>query len=193
VLGALPSATLGKVLLSVMTACSAAAEACKSSWTSSVCCVYVVANLLDLSWQAAAFANHVASSALTSEFAAKRQRLEGRIERLQTQHTEAVRDKSAAENKSRRLTEKLAAAEAEKEDLSRQLAVEKKDANRACAEAQAARAEIKLARAEANLARQRAEEAEASHSSLRDCLDKAEASTRAEVDRTHTQLADAYR
>ena len=63
----------------------------------------------------------------------------------------------------------------------------------ACAEAQAARAEAKLARVEANLARQRAEEPEASHSSLRGCLDKAEASTRAEVDRTHVQLADVYR
>jgi hypothetical protein len=147
---------------------------------------------MDFSWQAAAFADHVASGALTSEFAAERQRLKGRIEHLRTQHTEVVRDKSAVENKSRRLMEKLAAAEAEKEDLSRQLAAEKKDANRACAEAQAARAEAKLARAEANLARQRAEEAEASHNSLRDYLDKAEASTRTEVDRTHAQLADAY-
>jgi 3-phenylpropionate/cinnamic acid dioxygenase small subunit len=94
---------------------------------------------MDVSWQAAAFADHVASGALTLEFAAERQRLEGRIERLLTQHTEAVRDKSAAENKSRRLMEKLAAAEAEKENLSRQLVAEKKDTNRACAEAQAVR------------------------------------------------------
>jgi hypothetical protein len=79
-----------------------AAEACKSSWTSSVCCVYVIANLMDFSWQAAAFADHVASGALTSEFAAERRRLEGKIERFRTQHTEAVRDKSDAENKSRR-------------------------------------------------------------------------------------------
>jgi chromosome segregation ATPase len=56
---------------------------------------------------------------LTSEFAAERQRLEGMIERLRTQHTEAVRDKSAAENKSRNLLEKISAAEAEKEDLDR--------------------------------------------------------------------------
>jgi hypothetical protein len=33
---------------------------------------------------------------------------------------------------------------------------------------------------------------ETSHSSLRDRLDKAEASTHAEVDRTHAQLVDAY-
>ena len=92
---------------------------------------------MDLSWQAASFVDHVASSALTSEFAAERQRLEGRIERLRAQHTEAARDKSATENKSRRLTKKLAAAEAEKEDLRRQLAAERKDVNRACADAQA--------------------------------------------------------
>jgi uncharacterized protein (DUF3084 family) len=104
-----------------------------------------------------------------------------------------VRDKLAAENKSRRLAEKLAVAVAEKEDLSRQLAAERKDTNRACAEAQAAQTEAKLARAEASLARQRAKELETSLSSLRDRLDKAEASTRAEVDRTHTQLVDAYR
>jgi chromosome segregation ATPase len=148
---------------------------------------------MNVSWQAAAFVDHFASGALTSEFAAERQRLEGRIECLRAQHTEAVRDKSAAENKSRRLMEKLAAAKAEKEDLSHQLAAERKYANRACTEAQAAQTEAKLARAEASLARQRTEEVETSHNSLRDRLDKAEASTRAEVDQTHAQLVDAYR
>ena len=59
------------------------------------------------------------------EFSAERQRLEGRIERLRTQHTEAVRDKSTTENKSRNLLEKLTAAEMEKEDLSRRLAKER--------------------------------------------------------------------
>jgi chromosome segregation ATPase len=93
---------------------------------------------MDFSWQAAAFADHVVSGALTSEFAAEKQRLEGRIERLRAQHTDVVWDKSAAENKSRRLTERLAAVEAEKEVLRRELAAERKDANRACAEAQAA-------------------------------------------------------
>jgi chromosome segregation ATPase len=130
----------------------------------------------------AAFAYHVASGALTLEFAAERQRFEGRIERLRAQHAEAVRDKSATENKSRRLREKSAATEAEKEDLSRQLAAKSKDANKACAEAQAAQTEAKLARAEASLARQCAEEWETSISSLRDRLDKVEASTRTEVD-----------
>jgi hypothetical protein len=74
---------------------------------------------MDVLWQASAFTDHVASGALTSEFAAERQRLEGRIERLRAQHTDVVRDKSAAENKSHRLAERLAAAEAEKEDLRR--------------------------------------------------------------------------
>jgi hypothetical protein len=50
-------------------------------------------------WQTDTFADHVASGALTSEFAAERQRLEGRIERLLAQHTDAVRDKSAAEKR----------------------------------------------------------------------------------------------
>jgi hypothetical protein len=78
--------------------------------------------------------------------------------------------------------EKLSAAEAEKEDLGRRLATEKKDADRACAEAQATRAEAKLARAEVNLALQHAAEAESSHRRLRGYLDKAESSTRTEVD-----------
>jgi hypothetical protein len=46
-----------------------------------------------------------------------------------------VRDKSAAENRSHKLKEKQASAEAEKEDLDRQLAAEKEDANKACTEA----------------------------------------------------------
>jgi hypothetical protein len=58
-------------------------------------------------WQAADFADHVASGALTSELAAE-------VERLRAQHADAVREKSAAESKSRKLTERLAAAEAEK-------------------------------------------------------------------------------
>jgi hypothetical protein len=47
------------------------------------------------------FADHVASGALTSELAAK-------VERLRAQHVDAVREKSATESKSRRLTERLA-------------------------------------------------------------------------------------
>jgi hypothetical protein len=89
--------------------------------------------------------------------------------------------------------ERLAATEAEKEEPRRELAAERKDANRACSEAQAAQAEAKLARAEDSLTRQRVEEMETRLGGLRDRLDKAEASTRAEVDRTHAQLVDAYR
>jgi hypothetical protein len=105
---------------------------------------------------------------------------------------DAVWDKSVAENKSRRLSERLAAAEAKKADLRHQLAKERRDTNRACAEAQAAQAEAKLARAEGSLACQRAEEMETRLGGLRECLDRMEASTRAEVERTHSQLVDAY-
>jgi chromosome segregation ATPase len=97
-----------------------------------------------------------------------------------------VRDKSAAENKSRNLLEKLSAANAEKEDLGRRLATEKEDVDRARAEAQAARAE-------ANLALKRATDAESGHKSLHGYLDKAEASTRTGVDQAHALLVDAYR
>jgi hypothetical protein len=147
------------------------------------------------SWQAVsdAFADHVVSGALTSEFTAERQRLKGRIERLRAQHVDAIWDKSATKNKSRRLSERLAAAEAEKADLRHQLAEERRDANKACAKAQSAQAEAKLARVEATLARQRVEEMETRHVILRDRLDKMEASTRVEVERTHAQLVDEYR
>ena len=73
------------------------------------------------------------------------------------------------------------------------MAEERRDVNKAIAEAQAAQAEAKLARAEASLARQRAEELEKRLSALRNRVDKTEASTRAEVERTHAQLVDAYR
>jgi hypothetical protein len=43
------------------------------------------------------------------------------------QHTEVVRDKSTAENRSHNLLEKLTAAEAQKEDLCRRLAAERED------------------------------------------------------------------
>jgi hypothetical protein len=119
--------------------------------------------------------------------------LAAEVKRLQEQHTDAVREKLAVENKSRRLSERLAAAEAEKGDLRWQLVEERRDANKAIADAQAAQAEAKLARAEASLARQRAEELEAWLGSLHNRVDKTEASTRAEVERTHAQLVDAYR
>jgi hypothetical protein len=136
-------------------------------------------------WQAAAFTDHVAPGALTSEFAAE-------IERLRALHTDAVREKSAMENKSRRLTERLASAEVEKGDLRHQLVEERRDANKAIADARAAQAEAKLARVEASLACQRAEEMEARLNGLHNRMDKTEASTHAEVERTHAQLVDAY-
>ena len=122
------------------------------------------------------------SGALTLEFSAERRRLEGRIERLRTQHTEVVRDKSAAENKSRNLLEKLSAAEAEKEDLGRRLAAEREDAEKARAEAQAARVE-------ASLALKRATDAESGQRSLRGYVDKAEASTPALGSTEHTRCS----
>jgi hypothetical protein len=73
------------------------------------------------------------------------------------------------------------------------LAEERRDTNKAFAEAQSTQAEAKLARAEASLAHQRAEEMEMRLGSLRNRLDKTEASMRAEVERTHTQLVDTYR
>jgi hypothetical protein len=83
--------------------------------------------------------------------------------------------------------------EAEKGDLRRQLVEERREANKAIADAQAAQADAKLARAEGSLACQRAEELEARFNSLRNRVDKAEASTRAEVEQTHAQFVDAYR
>jgi hypothetical protein len=52
----------------------------------------------------------VASGALTADVAAE-------VERLRAQHADAVREKSAAKSKNRRLAEKVAALEAEKTDL----------------------------------------------------------------------------
>ena len=50
-----------------------------------------------------------------------------------------------------------------------------------------------MARAKSRLASQRAEELKARFSTLRSHMDKAEASTRSEVERTHAQFVDAYR
>jgi hypothetical protein len=82
--------------------------------------------------------------------------------------------------------------EAERTDLRRQLAEERREANKAIADAQAAQAEAKVARVKVILARQRAEELEARLNALRNRMDKAEASTRTEVERTHAQFVDAY-
>ena len=128
--------------------------------------------------QAADFTDLVASGALTADVAAE-------VERLRAQHADAVREKSAAESKNRRLSEKVSAMEAEKTDLRCLLAEERREANKAIADAQAAQAEAKVARAEGSLTRQRAEELEVRFDALRNHVDKAETSTRVEVERTH--------
>jgi site-specific recombinase len=83
--------------------------------------------------------------------------------------------------------------EAKRADLRCQLAEERREANKAVADAQAAQAEAKVARVEGSLARQRAEELEARLNTLCNRVDKAEASMHAEVERTHAQFVDAYR
>jgi hypothetical protein len=78
--------------------------------------------------QAADFADRVASGVLIADVAAE-------VENLRAQHADAIQDKSAAESKSRRLAEKVAALEAEKTNLRRRLAKERREANQAVAEA----------------------------------------------------------
>jgi regulator of replication initiation timing len=78
--------------------------------------------------QAADFADRVASGVLTADVVAE-------VENLRAQHEDAVRDKSAAKSKNRRLAEKVASLEAEKTDLRRRLAEERREANQAVAEA----------------------------------------------------------
>jgi hypothetical protein len=126
------------------------------------------------------FADRVASGALNADVAAE-------IKRLRAQHTDAVWEKSVAESKNRRLAEKVAALEAEKTDLRHQLVEERREANQAIAEAQTTQAEAKVAWAEGSLASQRAEEWEVRFNALHGRVDKAEASTRSEVERTLAQ------
>jgi hypothetical protein len=114
------------------------------------------------------------------------------VERLRTQHADAVREKSAADSKCRKLADKVAALGGERTDLRRQLAEERKEANEALAKAQSAQAEANLARAEGSLARQRAEELEGRLNALQARVERAEASTRSEAERTRKQLVDSY-
>jgi hypothetical protein len=114
------------------------------------------------------------------------------VERLRTQHADAVREKSAADSKCRKLADKVAALEGEKTDLRRQLAEERKEANEALAKAQAAQAEANLARMEGGLARERAEQLEERLRALQSRVERAEAATRTEAERTHKQLMDSY-
>jgi hypothetical protein len=125
----------------------------------------------------------VASGALTADVSTE-------VERLRAQHADAVREKSAAESKSRSLAEKVAALEGERTDLRRQLVEERREANQAIVKAQA---EAKLAQAEGSLASQRAEEWEVRFNALQARMERVEASTRSEVERTRKQLVDSYR
>jgi chromosome segregation ATPase len=128
----------------------------------------------------------VASGALTAYVSAE-------VERLWAQHADAVREKSAADSKSRKLAEKVAALEGERADLRRQLVEERREANQAIAKAQATQAEAKLARVEGSLASQCAEEWEVRSNALQARMERVEASTHSEVERTRKQLVDSYR
>jgi hypothetical protein len=125
----------------------------------------------------------VASGALTADVSAE-------VERLRAQHADVVREKSAADSKCRKLAEKVATLEGERTDLRRQLVEERREANQAIAKAQA---EAKLARMEGSLASQRAEEWEGRFNAMQAHMERVEASTRSEVERTLKQLVDSYR
>jgi hypothetical protein len=127
----------------------------------------------------------VASGALTAVVSAE-------VERLQAQHVEAVREKSATDSKCRKLAEKVAVLEGERTELWRQLAEERREANQALAKAQSTQAEANVARVEGSLARQRAEELEERFNALQARVERVEASTRSEVERTRKQLMDSY-
>jgi hypothetical protein len=135
--------------------------------------------------QAADFADRAASGALTAVVSAE-------VERLQTQHADAVREKSAADSKCRKLADKVATLEGEKTDLRRQLAKERREANEALAKAQATQAEANLARVEGGLATERAEQLEERLRALQSRVERAEAATRTEAERTRKQLMDSY-
>jgi hypothetical protein len=127
----------------------------------------------------------VASGALTAVVSAE-------VERLRAQHADAAREKSAANSKCRKLAEKVGALEGERTELRRQLAEERREANQALAKAQSAQVEANLARVEGSLARQRTEEWEEQFNALQARVERAETSTRSEVERTRKQLMDSY-
>jgi hypothetical protein len=112
-----------------------------------------------------------------------------KVERLRTQHADTVWEKSATDSKCCKLVDKVAALEGEKTDLRRQLAEERKEANEALAKAQA---EANLARVEGRLAREHAEQLEERLSALQSRVERAEAATRTEAERTRKQLMDSY-
>jgi hypothetical protein len=112
--------------------------------------------------------------------------VEGKIERLQMQHTKAVKDKLVAENRSRNLLGKVTTLENENEDLGRQLNDEKKATDEAKTEGESARAE-------AQAARKRVGELELEVKSMHANREGTESATRAGVDQAHTLFVDAYR
>jgi chromosome segregation ATPase len=122
------------------------------------------------------FADRVASEVLTSQLLSERKQHEGRIEHLRTQHTEVVRDKSAVENKSRNLLDKVTVLEKEKKELGRRLNDEKEDAENARVEAQAAR--------------KRVADLELEVRNMRNYREKTELATCTGVDRAHTLFVD---
>jgi hypothetical protein len=127
----------------------------------------------------------VASGSLTVVVSAE-------VERLRAQHAEVVREKSATDSKCRKLAEKVATLEGERTELRHQLVEERREANQALAKAQSAQAEANVAWVEGSLARQRAKEWEERFNALQARLERAEASTRSEVERTRKQLMDSY-
>jgi small-conductance mechanosensitive channel len=132
------------------------------------------------------FANRTASGALTAAVSAE-------VERLRTQHADAVREKPPADSKCRKLTDRVAVLEREKADLRRQLAGEKRETNEALAKERATQAEAKLVRAEGNIARERAEQLQERLTALESRVETAEAVSRAEAEQTRKQLMDTYR
>jgi hypothetical protein len=122
----------------------------------------------------------------TSQLRSERKWLEGKVERLCMQHTEAVRDNSVAENKSQNLLYKVTVLEKENEDLDRRLNDEKDTAAEA-------KIEAKSACAEAQATRKRAAELELEVKSMRTLRERTKSATHAGVDQTHTLFVDAYR
>jgi chromosome segregation ATPase len=122
----------------------------------------------------------------TSQLRFERKQLEGKIECLRMHHTEAIRDKSVAENKSRNLFDKVMTLEKENEELGHRLNDEKDAAIEVKTEAESARTE-------AQATRKRAVEVELEVKSMHACRERAESATRAGVDRSHTLFVDAYR
>ena len=115
------------------------------------------------------------------------------VERLRTQHADAIREKSASDSKCRKLADRVAALEKEKADLRRQLVGERREASEAIAKEQAAQAEARLARAEGNIAKELASQLQGRLAALESRAKGAEAAIRAEAERTRTQLMTAYR